>query len=124
MNLHVVRDSRGVLLSIDFEEFSFKINRFFSISVNGIEQVRGRHAHKLCWQVFASQGGLSYVRIRNLDSENEFVLAPGQALVVPPYNWCEVKFESTQTYLNVFASHAYDPNDYIEVEPTLRQNRY
>jgi UDP-2-acetamido-3-amino-2,3-dideoxy-glucuronate N-acetyltransferase len=115
-------DERGSLISIEFSDVPFEINRYFFISVLDLKFTRGKHAHKLCWQLFTPKWGDVIITTKNLGGREEFALVEGSALVVPPFNWCEIKFKNEITVLNVLASHPYDPLDYIFVEPTSTKN--
>ena len=120
LEFQVHDDLRGRLVAFEFAQIPFEIKRFFCISVADNRMVRGQHAHKLCWQLFSSVKDECYITTKNTLGQQEFVLTQNLALVVPPYNWCEIKFQSTNSNLNVFASHPYDSNDYIFSIPKLK----
>jgi hypothetical protein len=112
-------DSRGKLVSVEFSRIPFSVNRYFAISINNTDFTRGGHAHKECWQAFfASHGSLKLV-IKNLSGTLQFDLKGEELLIVPPYNWCEIHFNEVDSVMGVFASHSYDPGDYLISEPPL-----
>lgn len=110
-------DDRGDLFALELNQLPFSIKRYFVISVRDSSITRGRHAHKTCWQAINPQGGSCSVNVINLDISEIFEIEPFEVLVVPPFNWCEVKFHSTLTKVHVFASHEFDSNDYIYPKP-------
>lgn len=110
-------DFRGSLFALDLQNIPFIAKRYFSITVNDLSITRGKHAHKECWQLFIpDQYGFS-VEIYNVNSILKFNPSLGQGLVVPPGNWCALSFRNTRSTINVFASHEYDPADYIIEQP-------
>lgn len=111
-------DERGYLKVIDFKDIPFKIRRFFIISVRDASFERGHHAHKECWQALFPSKGQCTVTIQNIKDEYTFKVSQNQILIVPPYNWCAVRFDSHSTLVNVFASHSYDKSDYILTRPS------
>jgi oxalate decarboxylase/phosphoglucose isomerase-like protein (cupin superfamily) len=115
----VIDDQRGRLTSVDFSELPFQVNRYFAISVKSTDFTRGKHSHKLCWQAFFASKGSQRIVVKNLNGVRVFDLEAGKLLVVPPYNWCEVSFDSNDSIMGVFASHPYDYEDYLFVEPPL-----
>lgn len=121
LDFTVKNDDRGKLLALEFHELPFQVNRYFSISVNDSSYSRGSHAHKKCWQAFfACQGSLKIV-VKNTSGIQHFVLEPPRILVVPPYNWCEIRFDSKNSYMGVLASHPYQHEDYLLTQPPLEQ---
>lgn len=117
----VKEDERGRLISLDFYQLPFQVYRYFTISVTNTNYTRGSHAHKRCWQAFFACKGSQKIVIKNLNSFKIFDLTEGKVLVVPPYNWCEVSFDSEDSIMGVFASHPYDHKDYLFEEPPLQK---
>ena len=114
-------DVRGRLVSLEFSKLPFQVKRYFAISVNDTNLTRGSHAHKTCWQAFfVCQGSLT-VEIRNLSFISSFKLMADKVLIIPPYNWCEVTFETNDSVMGVLASQSYDQTDYIIAHPPLQQ---
>ena len=112
-------DKRGRLTSFEFSGLPFQVKRYFAISVNSTDFTRGRHSHKECWQAFFACQGSQEIVIKNMSGVKNFDLQEGQLLIVPPYNWCEVRFDSKDSIMGVFASHPYDLEDYLTAEPPL-----
>ena len=110
-------DSRGNLSVIDFSKFPVNFVRLFVLEASSPGSSRGKHAHKECWLfVYPSSNGIS-LEIRNTRVQEIFILEPGMGILIPPYNWTKVIFETHIAKLNVLASHIYDPNDYIYPSP-------
>lgn len=114
------KDSRGTLLTFDLSDIPFKVTRIFTLSVNTKDAIRGGHSHKECWQALIPISGRVVVRHINLDGIwlNDS-LSPKDCLVLPPNNWCELIFDSSETHVLVLASHKYDKNDYIYEIPVI-----
>jgi hypothetical protein len=117
MNHYV--DSRGNLFAIDFSTLPFEVKRFFTISVSQINVARGEHAHKECWQALFPIGGKCNLHVMNTSGSFNYTLDAKQVLIVPPFNWCSVNFDDTLTIIGVFASHSFDPKDYISIKPKI-----
>jgi hypothetical protein len=118
--MHQIVDDRGELFVLEHKSLPFVVNRYFVITVGDKSITRGGHAHKSCWQAMNPQGGACSVLIKNLRHTEFIEITPSEVLVVPPYNWCEVRFESSLTRVSVFASQEFDSNDYIYAEPGLK----
>ena len=114
-------DERGRLISLEFSGLPFQVKRYFVISVKSNDFTRGGHAHKTCWQAFFAIKGTQKIVIKNMIRVELFDLDEGKLLVIPPYNWCEVRFESKDSIIGVFASHPYDYKDYLFTEPPLQK---
>lgn len=110
-------DERGTLISLEFSGLPFQVKRYFAISVNSTDFSRGNHAHKECWQAFFACHGSQTVTIKNTSGVRNFSLVGDKLLIVPPYNWAEVRFNSKDSVMGVFASHPYDHEDYLVTEP-------
>lgn len=119
LNFLVKEDARGKLTALEFSEIPFQVSRYFAISVNDSGLIRGGHAHKECWQAFFACVGTQKILVKNLSGSKTFDLKADQLLIVPPYNWCEVRFNSKDSIMGVFASHPYDHQDYLITEPIL-----
>jgi hypothetical protein len=120
MEFNCKTDKRGDLNVIDFKDFPFEVMRFFTISVRDVSFERGHHAHRECWQALFPSGGECMITIQNRNEKHVFKVTNNQILIVPPYNWCSVRFNSTSTIVNVFASHLYDEGDYILLPPIVK----
>ena len=111
----IVRDSRGDLSVGDFaSEIPFTPERYFLVFNVPSESIRGEHAHFECHQFLICVKGSCSVIVKNGRSEAEVQLnSPNIGLYIPPMTW-GVQFNYTKdAVLLVFASHLYDPEDYI-----------
>lgn len=107
--------NQGVLVPIEAEkDIPFLIRRVFF--VNGVPkgEVRGKHAHKKCNQVFVCQQGVLNVRVDDGVNRREFTLRqPNTALVVPQSIWAEEVYSTSDAALLVLTDMLYDSEDYI-----------
>ena len=108
-------DSRGNLTVVDFkDELPFVPQRFFTVSQVPSQDVRGEHAHRVCHQVLIVLNGSVSVMIDDGKIRNQILLSdPKIALYIPPMVWGTQFAFSIDAVLGVFASHAFDPQDYI-----------
>lgn len=110
-----VVDIRGNLSVGEFSKFlPFDVKRYFLVfDVPSIE-TRGEHAHKACHQFLICVKGKCAVVADDGSSRQEFDLdRPDLGLYLPPMIWGIQYKYSSDAVLLVFASHAYDPDDYI-----------
>lgn len=115
VKLNRVSDSRGNLTVVDFKDkLPFVPLRFFTVSQVPSQDVRGEHAHRVCEQVLIILSGSVAVMIDDGKVRKQILLSdPRIALYIPPMVW-GTQFEfSSDAILGVFASHAYDAEDYI-----------
>jgi len=115
--LESFEDDRGFLSVLPFTELPFIPKRLFAITTNLTMESRGRHAHKTCWQLIIVTAGTLRINYENKSINHSIKLVLGQSLLVPPWNWCEVIFESINSSFVVLASHLYDAEDYITERP-------
>lgn len=124
-----VADLRGNLTAGEFNpEIPFKPLRFFLVYDVPTIETRGEHAHRECHQLLIALKGS--VRVVADDGENrqEFLLnANNLGLHLPPMVWGIQYQYSPDAVLLVFASHYYDPDDYIrdytEFQQAIRHAR-
>ena len=110
-----VHDLRGDLAVGNFErDIPFIPKRHFLVyHVPGTE-VRGEHAHHACHQFLIAANGRVAVMADDGYQRQEVVLeGPDQGIYLPPLTWGVQYKYSSDAVLLVFASHAYDPADYI-----------
>jgi acetyltransferase-like isoleucine patch superfamily enzyme/dTDP-4-dehydrorhamnose 3,5-epimerase-like enzyme len=110
-----IRDLRGDLCIGEFERNApFKPERYFLVFDVPSAETRGEHAHKICKQFLICVHGSVSIVVDDGRRREEFVLdRPNLGLYVPPMIW-GVQYKYTRdAVLLVFASHYYDPNDYI-----------
>ncbi len=115
IKLTKVSDLRGNLLAVEFEtDLPFIPKRFFMVHEVPSEDVRGEHAHQTCEQVLTILNGTVTVLIDDGVTREQVSLSdPSVALYIPAMVWgTQFKF-SGDAILAVFASEAYDPDDYI-----------
>jgi UDP-2-acetamido-3-amino-2,3-dideoxy-glucuronate N-acetyltransferase len=106
---------RGHLTVGNFgEEIPFVAMRYFITFGVPHEENRGEHAHRECAQFLLSAGGCCTVRVDDGATRQSFVLdRPTLGILIPPMVWAAEFNHSPDSRLLVFASHHYDPADYI-----------
>jgi dTDP-4-dehydrorhamnose 3,5-epimerase-like enzyme len=111
----LVRDARGDLTVGDFEtEIPFKPERYFLVFNVPSESTRGEHAHFECHQFLICVKGSCSVIVNDGHSEAEVKLGSSNVgLYIPPLIWGVQYNYTSDAVLLVFASHVYDPDDYI-----------
>jgi len=117
IELKQISDQRGNLSVLSFLDLPFTPIRFFNISPKDSIQPRGKHAHKICWQLFISTKGSSKIIWENSQTTSIELLSEGDSLLVPPWNWCEINFDTLNSSISVFASHLFDTADYVTERP-------
>jgi len=108
-------DLRGDLTVGEFgKDIPFAPQRYFLVFDVASAQVRGEHAHRVCQQFLVCARGACSVLADDGARRQEFRLDhPRLGLYLPPLVWgVQYKF-SPGAVLLVFASHTYDPADYI-----------
>ena len=108
-------DLRGSLSPVEFNrDLPFVPARSFVVFDVPSADVRGEHAHKECHQfLIAIHGELSVVVDNGTDSSEVRLDRPDLGLFLPAGVWgVQYKF-SSDAVLAVYASHAYDNDDYI-----------
>jgi acetyltransferase-like isoleucine patch superfamily enzyme len=113
--LAAVEDLRGKLVAGEIDTFlPFKVKRFFVVHGVPGREVRGQHAHKACHQFLVCIRGSCRVIADDGSRRQEFMLDdPATGVYVPPRVWSVQYDYSPDAALLVFASHAYDPDDYV-----------
>jgi hypothetical protein len=110
-----ITDARGSLAVGEVPtELPFLPSRFFIVhSVPSVE-LRGEHAHKKCEQFLMCINGSCRVMVDDGISRCEVILdRPDVGVYMPALIWGTQYRYSADAALLVFASHAYDPEDYI-----------
>ncbi|MEV7431934.1 WxcM-like domain-containing protein [Nocardioides sp. NPDC092400] len=114
IQLTTARDMRGDLSVIDFASIPFEPRRTFFVSRVPSREVRGEHAHRVCHQLLVCVAGTVSCLVDDGFSRREVVLSdPSLGLHMPPLTWGTQYNYSPDAVLAVWASHAYDPQDYI-----------
>jgi dTDP-4-dehydrorhamnose 3,5-epimerase-like enzyme len=111
----VIPDLRGNLTVGEFEkQIPFKPLRYFMVYGVPSREIRGEHAHHQCHQFLICMNGSCAVVADDGKKRAEVVLdSPHKGLYLPPKTWGIQYKYSSDALLLVFASHAYDPADYI-----------
>ena len=108
-------DHRGKLAVGEFGAFlPFAPLRYFlTYQVPGTT-VRGEHAHRECAQFLTCVRGACTVSVDDGRNRREFRLNdPRFGVLVPPGIWAAEYDHTEDSVLVVFASHHYDPEDYV-----------
>lgn len=110
-----VADIRGSLTVGEFERsIPFPAKRYFMVFDVPSVETRGEHAHRECHQFLICVSGQVSVVADDGVSRREFLLdRPDIGLHLPPLTWGIQYKYSEDAVLLVFASHFYDPDDYI-----------
>ena len=108
-------DIRGRLVVGEIEKvLPFVPARFFIVHAVPSAEVRGEHAHRECHQFLLCVKGSVHVVVDDGLNRQEIVLdRPEIGLHIRPLVWGTQYNYSADAALLVFASHSYDPNDYI-----------
>jgi acetyltransferase-like isoleucine patch superfamily enzyme len=115
IRLHHVEDMRGDLCVSEWQrDLPFTPRRVFMVYNVPDARVRGEHAHKECHQfLFCARGSLAVVVDDGHNREEYTLDQPWIGLYLPPRVWGIQYKYSADAILMVFASHAYDENDYV-----------
>jgi acetyltransferase-like isoleucine patch superfamily enzyme/dTDP-4-dehydrorhamnose 3,5-epimerase-like enzyme len=110
-----VTDLRGDLSVTEIEEeIPFPVRRIFFVYNVPNERVRGEHVHRQLHEfVICLKGSVSVV-VDDGSNRDEYVLVrPWLGLHLPPMVWRSLYKFTKDAVLAVYASHPYDPEDYI-----------
>ena len=110
-----VQDPRGDLIEVEFlRDIPFKPKRVFFVTGVPSSKIRGEHAHKECHECLVClTGSLSVIADNGVEKEEHCLTKSNQGLYLPPYIWGIQYKYSPDAVLMVYASHEYDPDDYI-----------
>jgi acetyltransferase-like isoleucine patch superfamily enzyme/dTDP-4-dehydrorhamnose 3,5-epimerase-like enzyme len=114
-NLKLVSDMRGALFAMEFgQHIPFMPKRQFTVFNVPTQEVRGEHAHKVCEQFLVCVAGSCQVLLDDGVTRREVTLdKPNLGVYMPAMIWGTQYRYSSDAVLIVFASHHYDPSDYI-----------
>lgn len=114
-DLPVIPDIRGKLTVGEFDAgLPFRPLRYFIVYDVPSRETRGEHAHRTCHQLLICVRGSCVAVADDGRTRHEFILdSPNRALHMPPMIWGTQYKYSQDAMLLVFASHHYDPDDYI-----------
>lgn len=115
VELPMITDIRGSLSVGEFaRSVPFDVRRYFLVFDVPSEHTRGEHAHRECHQFLVCVHGRVHAIADDGRQRREFVLdRPNLGLHLPPMTWGTQYKYSPDAVLLVFASHYYDPEDYI-----------
>jgi acetyltransferase-like isoleucine patch superfamily enzyme/dTDP-4-dehydrorhamnose 3,5-epimerase-like enzyme len=115
LRMRLVRDLRGSLTAGEFaQDLPFAPQRYFMVYDVPTQEVRGEHAHRACHQFLICIRGSVVVLLDNGRKRREITLdRTDVGLHIPPMIWGTQYRYTADAVLLVFASHAYDPKDYI-----------
>lgn len=113
--LPLVSDIRGDLSVGEFgKSIPFEAKRYFLVFNIPGKDVRGEHAHRVCQQyLICVKGSLNVMVDDGVNREEYNLNSPNIGLYLPPMVWSVQYQYSEDAVLLVFASHYYDPADYI-----------
>lgn len=115
MPLHKATDSRGSLVALELGvDLPFEPARFFLVFGVPSRDVRGEHAHRVCEQFLVCvAGSVQAITDDGVTRQDHHLDSPGVGLYMPAMTWGTQYSYSPDAVLAVFASHPYDPADYI-----------
>jgi dTDP-4-dehydrorhamnose 3,5-epimerase-like enzyme/carbonic anhydrase/acetyltransferase-like protein (isoleucine patch superfamily) len=115
VDLPFISDPRGNLTVGEFERtVPFQPKRYFITFDVPNARMRGEHAHRECEQFLVCVRGSCAVVVDDGQQREEVLLdRPTRGIYVPPMVWATEYKHSSDSTLMVFASHFYDPDDYI-----------
>lgn len=115
VNFATASDLRGDLMAVEFtKHVAFPVKRAFFVTNVPSHHVRGEHGHKVCHQLLVCLQGSLMVSADNGSERGQWLLDDaGVGLHVHPMVWAAQYHSSNDAVLAVFASHAYDADDYI-----------
>jgi UDP-2-acetamido-3-amino-2,3-dideoxy-glucuronate N-acetyltransferase len=109
-------DLRGKLTAGELpgDAVPFEPRRWFLVYDVPSREVRGEHAHRVCHQFLVCVSGQVNVAVDDGENRAEVVLdTPATGFYVPPRVWASQYKYDDDAVLLVFASHPYEPDDYI-----------
>jgi UDP-2-acetamido-3-amino-2,3-dideoxy-glucuronate N-acetyltransferase len=111
----LIPDLRGTLTVGEFEGLiPFTPQRYFIVFDVPSKETRGEHAHHRCHQFLICVRGSCSVLVDDGSARAEVLLdGPDKGIYLPPLTWGVQYKYSADAALLVFASHKYEPDDYI-----------
>ncbi len=115
VSLPTVQAARGDLTAIELPQIvPFEVRRIFLVHHVSDLEIRGEHAHKICWQFLIAAAGSITVDVTDGKIRDTFLLDnPAQGLLIPPLIWGTQYNYSSDGLLLVLASEKFDPDDYL-----------
>ncbi len=120
LHLDRVRDDRGTLTPMTFDELGFRVARTFVVNA-GRDAVRGGHAHRRVRQVLFRASGTIEVEVRHGGGRARITLGEDQpALLIEPGVWAQQTYVGEASALIVFADGPYDSSEYDDEDPSAQ----
>ena len=115
IDLPDIQDVRGNLTVGEFDNhIPFAAKRFFIVYQVPLVEMRGEHAHRECHQfLICVRGRISVIGDDGRNRQEHVLDRPSVGFYMPPMTWGTQYKYSPDAVLLVFASHYYDPDDYI-----------
>jgi dTDP-4-dehydrorhamnose 3,5-epimerase-like enzyme len=115
LRVPLVEDMRGNLIAREIGKgLPFAPQRCFLVLDVPSKEIRGEHAHRRCAQLLVCLRGSVNAVCDDGKRRREFILEdPTVGLYVPPMIWGTQYRYTDDAMLLVFASRAYEPEDYI-----------
>lgn len=110
-----VLDHRGLLKSIELDNFNlFKIKRIFILEFKD-KIARGNHAHKKCKQyIICSKGKVQIEYIKNNVKKQKILYPEMKGLYIPPKTWVVLKPILKNTEIFCLCDMKFLKSDYIK----------
>jgi dTDP-4-dehydrorhamnose 3,5-epimerase-like enzyme len=121
INFNKIGDE-NYLLSIDFPSLPFAPIRVFSV-ISRKGSSRGNHAHISCNQLIICISGSIAVKCDDGNNSVDFILYPGNGLLVPCGIWASQDYLEENSIINVFCDQLYDEEDYLRSYKIFLQQR-
>jgi dTDP-4-dehydrorhamnose 3,5-epimerase-like enzyme len=118
--IKLVRDGKMSLGVINENQLPHKVVRVFFVK-SGLNDVRGKHGHKECWQsLICLEGKIRVDIVDHLGNSKKINLeTEDDVLIIPPGNWARQIGLDKKNILLVMASELYDENDYFYNHPKI-----
>jgi hypothetical protein len=113
--LKVFDVGEGKIVPVEFRDLPFKPQRTFWIYDVPDGKTRGNHAHVDCHQFIVAVSGGFRLQAEMLDAKivDFEICSRERFFYAPPMTWALLSRFQRGTVCLVLASHAYDPEDYI-----------
>ncbi len=114
-NLKYVSDLRGEINVTNVrKDIPFAVERMFWVYNVPSHHIRGEHVHRVLEEYVVCVRGSVNVVVDDGENREEFFLnSPSKGLYLPPKVWRTLYKYTGDAILLVFASHEYNPDDYI-----------
>ena len=114
MKLKKIVNNNGTLVPVYLNKIkNFKLKRFFILHGKK-NRLRGDHAHKKCTQIFIPLNGK--IKLEILKKKKKIFKLSNKdqhALIVPPFNWCKIRFLEEKSSILVLCDVTFSENEYI-----------